>query len=239
MARLLSLLVLTLLLAGCETGTDNSRPTVVAATATAARAPTGTATFAVSAPTLTPAPEATPRVPTPAPLPTTVPPPGCSPAEVADHIARFFAAHSSGDLAAVRGFFPRQEPGAGGPDGVPTHFQRFGVGDVDSQGRVRRFSTSRLEEVWAYLTERHAQHERYLLMRLRINNITNGGANIAVTLTREADDLPPHAMSVQGAMNCHDQTIIVWLMGIAAEPPLVAPAGATPTGLPRSTEERP
>lgn len=194
-------------------------------------APMATSATATIQPTAAATATRTPLPPTVAPWPTSTPPVGCAPAEIADLLARLFAAHSRGDLTAVRAFFPQQDSPPSGPDGVNTHFQWFSVTDFAPQQGRRHFSARSREELWAYLAARHAQRERLQLDELTINNHTpDGVAAIGYLLTRESDDLPPHSLSGKGAVNCRDRTIIVWSMGTTPVPPRVTPGAATLTG---------
>jgi hypothetical protein len=226
MARFLPLLALTLILTACSTGAGGARPPSPAATATATPAP-------ADAPTATSGATGTsPLTVTPSPVvwPTPTPPVGCSQAEIADLLARFFAAHSRGDLAALRRFFPNQDSGTGGPDNITTHFQWFSVTEARPQQGRQHLSVYRLEDLWAYFAARQEQREWMQLTRVTVNEVTpDGVAQIVYALAREADDLPPHAMSGKGAVNCKDQTIIVWSMGPGAAP-VLATRPATRSG---------
>lgn len=232
MVRLLSVLAVVLTLAACDTGTGGTRSTA-------------SATVTLSAPTVSPTTADLPNLASPSRTPTTtatlsaVPPVGCSRAEIADLLTRFFDAQGRGDTAALRSFFPQQGSPPGGPDGVTTHFQWYAVTDADPQQGRRPFVAYRLEDLWPYFAARHAQRERLQLTRLDVNNFTTDGvANIGYAIAREADDRPSHALSGKGAVNCRDQTIIVWSMGVSAEPPLIAPGVATPATPPRGTATR-
>jgi hypothetical protein len=231
MIRLVSLLALVLSLVACSTGTDDTRPVPLAATATGIPIPPDTPTATASA---TATPPAT-ITPSPTPWPTPTPPAGCRDQEITDLLTRFFAAHSRGDAAAVRGFFPQQGSPPGSPDGISTHFQWFSVTDFDPQQGRRHFVAYQLEDLWPYLAARQAQREWLHLTRLKVNSMTyDGVAHIEYALAREADDLPPHAISGKGAINCKDQTIIVWSMGSDPAPVTVTRPPATPAGTPTS-----
>lgn len=224
MVHTLALLMLALTLTACSTGAGSRVQTAtIAATTvppvpTEARPPEETRVAIAAATGISTTPTAT-LIPTP------TPPPGCSGDEITAFVERFLDVQGRGDTAALRPYFPQQGSTSGSPDHLPNHFQWYSMTEGDPQRGRQHFVAYRLDDLWPYFAARHQQHERFQLVRLTNALVSyDGVANIGYTLTREADDRPLHGVSGKGAINCKDQTIIVWSMGTGAVVP------ATPDG---------
>ncbi len=152
-------------------------------------------------------------------------PPGCNPREVARLIVRFFDVLNHGDQERLANFIF-----GSGPAGVsPSQWYSASEG-VESQGG-RHFVAYNLRDFLSYAVERHQQHERLRLIEVDVAGPSwHGGVDIAYVLTRQADDLlsgpGEHMAHGKGAVNCKEQKIFVWSMGmpIQKEQPCVTPA---------------
>ena len=135
----------------------------------------------------------------------------CSPHQVAELIVRFFDAFNRGDQEQLAGFF--------GSD-----FMWYSVTEHSAdRAEYRHFVTYNRDELPRYFAQRHEQHEHLRLLKLGVGQ---GGdprgltVGIAYLLTRQADDLKPgfggpeRLAGGKGAINCKEQTIYVWSMGI-------------------------
>jgi hypothetical protein len=160
-------------------------------------------------------------------------PAGCSPRQVATLLQRFTAAFNRGDRAALRRFFPLEDPT--GPFGEPagTVFRWYSV----SEGIGRGVAFYDLDDLFAYFVRRHLQGERLTVLSVDVGVGRTRTVGIGYALRREASDLPPTLGAFvhgKGEIDCRGQRIYVWSMGHDDAPdPSVAcpkPAKWTPSG---------
>ncbi len=179
-------------------GTTSTAPISAAATQTATRSATTTS--------------ATPLV-------------NCDNAAVTALVMRFLDAYNAGDGARLLAFFPSRDATRGiGIAGEETYFQRY----WDVRKPTRRdedgFAAYARTDLPPYWVQRHAQHERLQLLL-----VDGGGANsfglvgFGFLLTRQAGDLPTHAVYGKASVDCARGTFVVWSMGPQEQP------AATPT----------
>ncbi len=150
---------------------------------------------------------------------------GCDNAAVTDVVARFLDAYNAGDGARLLAFFPASDATRGlRISGEETYFQRYW--DVrQPRGRDGTgFEAYARDELPPYWALRHAQHERLQLLR-----VDGGAANsfglvdFGFLLTRQAEDLPTHAVYGKASIDCARGAFVVWSMGPQEQP------AATPT----------
>lgn len=150
---------------------------------------------------------------------------GCDNAAVTALVMRFLDAYNAGDGARLLAFFPSRDATRGiGIAGEETYFQRY----WDVRKPTRRdedgFAAYARTDLPPYWVQRHAQHERLQLLR-----VDGGGANsfglvgFGFLLTRQADDLPTHAVYGKASVDCARGTFVVWSIGPQEQP------SATPT----------
>lgn len=155
---------------------------------------------------------------------------GCAPPEVEAFLARFLAAFNTGDLATLRAFFPATAAGRGSADYSGEKFVWYSMTDTDLGGGKRHFVAYELPALWAYLAERHAQHETLGLASLRVSQQDSVIANLTLYFHRTADDLrpdagtPPGQATGKGVLNCRDRTLLLLSLGQGRDPA----ASATP-----------
>jgi hypothetical protein len=137
-------------------------------------------------------------------------PNGCKPDQVLNIINGFIRSFNAGENEKAMGFFGLGFIGYSAPgirDGKPTVI------------------TNNLQELPAYFADRQRFGERLELAKLEIVSKTwHGGIDVVFNIYRKADDLQLSLSSSgrlvggKGAINCKNQTIIVW--GIGDAPPL-------------------
>lgn len=185
----------------------------------------------VTPPATTSAPRPSPAVaasPTAAPIATdpshqaTQTPPGCKREEVTRLVERFLDAFNRGDQEQLARFF--------GP-----RFEWYSVGDgkrhslaYNPNGGLRvggfpaglEVTVGHQDLLLPYFAQRHAEGERLRLRELSSNyEGVRDIAHITYTLDRTADDLAPapgaaaRETTGKGAIDCRDQTLMVWSMG--------------------------
>ncbi len=220
-----SVVLLAVFLAACG---GRSSPAAAPDPATLAPAVTAPATPVNStaetrASTTTPAPV---NVATNTPDLHTPPTPACSREEVTRLVERFLDAFNRGDSAQLARFFgPRFEWYSvtdRGRESEDRHFLAY-----NSNGGLRlgafpeglKVTVGHQDILLPYFAERHAHGERLELRKLGSNY--EAGRNIAhitYTLTRTAEDLelrlskPERETLGKGAVDCTDQTLMVWSM---------------------------
>jgi hypothetical protein len=160
-------------------------------------------------------------------------PAGCSPRQVATLLQRFTAAFNRGDRAALRRFFPLEDPMGPFSEPAGTVFRWYSV----SEGTGRGVAFYDLDDLFAYFVRRHLQGERLTLLSVDVGIGRTRTAGIGYALRREASDLPPTLGAFvhgKSEVDCRGQRIYVWSMGHDDAPdPSVAcpkPAKWTPSG---------
>jgi hypothetical protein len=152
-------------------------------------------------------------------------PEGCSLNEVYELVQGFLAAINAGDVASLRQYLPDHDGEPTLPD--PNAFAWYTV-TADDPGD---FSTVHLAELYAYIQQRHRQHERLTLQALWVNRTEQPSIEAGVTydLLRTADDIPSAVLTNgKGGINCATGTVFLWGMGTADW----RPPTATPVSLP-------
>lgn len=216
----LLLVVLALVLAACTAPPDSGAHSQAAAPA-------------ATQPAVPVALAASPATPMSTPLPVAATggpaaPAGCTREGAAHLIEGFFAAFNAGDQAQLGRFF-----------GGRFHWYSVTEGDLEHGGRHfvayhprsglllgpfppgSRVTVGQHELLLPYFAERHAHGERLQLRAVDGHADTARGLfHFVYTITREADDLPSdlggpdHRASGKGAIDCLDQTIMVWSMAM-------------------------
>jgi hypothetical protein len=140
-------------------------------------------------------------------------PSGCSPRQVAELIARFFAAFNEGDARMLDGLFEARTV----PTGEP--FRWYSV----TESGVRHRVVFDRRALLGYFAERHRHRERLRLLNVDMPG-TFARLGIGVVLIREADDLVPglggrfRIAEAKGSIDCRRQRIHVWSMGMDMAP---------------------
>lgn len=138
-------------------------------------------------------------------------PEGCSPTEVAQLIMSFLDAYNRGDREQLADFFP-------------STFEWYSDTIVDSaeDDDKRSFDFSFRNRLLDYVAERHQHGDRLQLVAVNVAGPGwHGGADIAFTLTREANDVRRGPEGREryavggGAIRCQSQKIWAWGMGTA------------------------
>ncbi len=220
-----SLVLLVVFLAACG---GHSPPAAVPGSATLTPAVTAPATPVNSAAetrasTTTPAPV---NVATNTPDLHTPPTPACSREEVTRLVERFLDAFNRGDQDQLARFFgPRFEWYSVSDRGRESGDRHFLAYNPNGGLRLGAFpeglevTVGHQDLLLPYFAERHAHGERLELRKL--GSSYEAGRNIAhitYTLTRTAEDLelrlgkPERETLGKGAVDCTDQTIMVWSM---------------------------
>jgi hypothetical protein len=134
-------------------------------------------------------------------------PDDCSVRAAAQTVMRFFDAVNTGDKQQIQRFI--------GP-----RFEWFNLVDNVQPTPERNFSTTNPYTVVSQLMQRHEQHEQLELLVAQMSY--EEGRHIVHTyavLRREADDFEPNLGGPErlavatGAVDCRDQTLMVWGMG--------------------------
>lgn len=158
-------------------------------------------------------------------------PAGCSPRQVAELIMRFLDAFNRGDQVQLATFF-----------GADFQWYSMTEGSTTDKNDYRHFVAYNRDDLMSYFVRRHAQHERSQLLTVDVghgeDSTGRSFVNIGYSLTRTADDLrpgwggPEKLVVGKGAINCKDQTIFVWSMGMSTvneNEPLPQEGGVCPT----------
>jgi len=182
-------------------GTSRATPIIAAATQTAARTATAPSAIpgAVGA--------------------------GCDNAALTALVTRFLDAYNAGDQARLLAFFPVRDATRGLlVPGETTYFQRYWDVRKPSLRDEDGFAAYARAELPTYWAQRHAQHERLRLRRFQAcDRAWTGNVGFTFELTRQADDLPLHAVLGKGEIDSDQSTIVLWSMGPQEQP------AATPT----------
>lgn len=144
-------------------------------------------------------------------------PAGCSPEQVAHLIINFFDTVNEGNVDHIPQFFllPDHQSAAS-----PQAW--YSVSEHSVDGQARGFAAYTQSDLRTYFVQRHQQQERLQLLMVDIGGPSwHGGVDIAYVVSRAAKDLPPaldgseRLSSGKGAINCQQQKIFVWSMGMS------------------------
>lgn len=154
----------------------------------------------------------------------------CDNAAVIALVARFLDAYNVGDQARLLAFFPVRDATRGHlVRGEETYFQRYWDVRKPTLRDEDGFAAYARDELPPYWAQRHAQHER-----LQLRQIDGGGENsfglvgFGFLLTRQADDLPTHAVYGKAEIDCAQGTFTVWSMGPQEQPATPTPGYSIP-----------
>ena len=220
-----------LLLVACAPtgGTPTVAPTIAPSASAAARPaathpPTIPATASAAPTVALPAGTATRAGATASTAPGTVGV-GCDNAAMTALVARFLDAYNAGDQGRLLAFFPDRDATRGvGIRSEVAYFQRYWDVRRPSLRDEDGFAASARDELPPYWALRHAQHER--LQPLRVDGGGTGRSDlvgIGFLLTRQADDLPTHAVYGKAEIDCARDTFTVWSMGPQEQPAATPP----------------
>lgn len=135
----------------------------------------------------------------------------CGEEQVRQIIGTFIDAFNGGDDPA-RLFAPSAEPGISEQVRFTSRFTWY----ASSGGGLPHVAIYERKDLAAYFAQRHAASERISLMSLTYppNQLERyPRADLSVLVTRTAADLQPLRDVVgKAAVNCRDQTVLVWVM---------------------------
>lgn len=141
-------------------------------------------------------------------------PANCRPWHVAGLITTFFEAFNRGDQKRLSSIFFASAPRGGSPS------RWYSVAEGDPTKGGRGFVAHDVDELLSYFAERHRHQERLRLLMVAVGTSSGGGVDFEYALTRSADDIEPGPEGRErnahgkGAMNCREQKIRFWSMGM-------------------------